>query len=132
MNYCCLYTFRAGAAATLQGSEGLAVNVADGVCTVNVDPSLATGQAPVGILVKAAEFNGGPVSVCVAGICQARAGAAIDAGTGGGSLLMPGGDGRMDPATDGSFAVARYLGIVDAADGDWHDVCVGTTYYETT
>ena len=86
-----------------------------GEVTLQTDSSIATGREPLGILVGTDEDqNGGRVSVCIAGMCKVRLGAAYTAGTSAQSI-MANGSSKAIAATDGNYRVGRNYTIF--ADG---------------
>lgn len=118
-------TFSPPSGQNYSGNEGEVVYISGaGEVTVSTNPGT---QFPIGIITKAVNATDGKVTVCIGGYCQARAGATITAGTH--NLLMAGNDSRLDPASTGNFAVARFVGSASAQDGQWIDVYVEPHFY---
>lgn len=128
--------FKAPAASNYSTSVGKVVSltaVASGearctLLTATSDDTLA--NLPLGVIVAADNANGGTVSVCVFGRCQALAAEALTPGTD--TLLMTGVGSLVYKATDGNMVLGRLLHKQVAAANDWIEIFVNPDTYEAT
>jgi hypothetical protein len=85
---------------------------------------------PLGVIIDAANENGGRLVIQCFGRGRVNAGAAITLGTN--VLIMANAAARAIPATDGNFYLGRFVGEATAASGDLVDCIIQPGYLENT